>query len=66
MGCSKTNSARFTIIEFEKNEYKVKHQAIEYDKTQVIETLNKRRVPARAFIKKFFFNKKYLHIIDLH
>ena len=55
VGCHKDNTALFTIIEFNNNEINTWNYQIEYNKNELLDEFEYRKIPAREIIKKVFF-----------
>lgn len=57
LGCHQEAIARFVTLVCEKGHYTLHKHAVPYDDALLFEDLEKRQVPARAFIRQVFFQR---------
>jgi hypothetical protein len=59
LGCHDQAVARFIVLTCEKGRYELQKHAVPYDDAPLFDDLEKRRVPARAFIRQVFFRRAF-------
>ncbi len=64
LGCCEEALARYCIAEFGRGRYKVKHRAVPYDDTALLQAFERRQVPERAFIYRAFFGGRFRASIE--
>lgn len=59
LGCCEEALARYCIAEFGRGTYKIKHCAVPYEDTALLQAFERRQVPDRAFIYRAFFGGRF-------
>ena len=59
LGCAPEPIARYTLVEYERGNYKLVHRAVPYDDAELLHAFEQRNVPERAFIYRAFFGGRF-------
>jgi len=59
LGCAPLPVARYSVVEFERGEFRVEHRAAPYDDSDLIKAFEERHVPERDVIYRMFFGGRF-------
>jgi predicted phosphodiesterase len=59
LGCAPEPIARYTMVEYDRGDYRLMHRAVPYDDVELLNAFESRKVPDREFIYRAFFGGRF-------